>query len=268
MATYLSTSSVGNYDYAETTGALTGLPLYNAISNNNTPEQKAAINTTLSREDAIIDQLQTKFGVPYPFDSAGAVVDQLSGVGYVLEVQSKIHFPTRNVGAGTLAHETTHQWFGDSVTGPTWHDLWLHEGWATWAAWWWGNAFNGSANTTATQFTNNYTQGNGTCPGSNKWCTAPTGVDGASLFNNFPTYTRPAMMFEAQNQIMGATAFQNLITQWQTRYAYGNAGRAQWIALTKEMDGNTRDDRWDQFFSQWLDGTTMPTINPGNFDTP
>jgi aminopeptidase N len=32
---------------------------------------------------------------------------------------------------GTVAHETAHQWFGDSVTESDWSDLWLSEGFAT-----------------------------------------------------------------------------------------------------------------------------------------
>jgi aminopeptidase N len=32
---------------------------------------------------------------------------------------------------GLLAHETAHQWFGDSVTAADWHHVWLSEGFAT-----------------------------------------------------------------------------------------------------------------------------------------
>ncbi|MGH9882386.1 MAG: M1 family metallopeptidase [Pyrinomonadaceae bacterium] len=35
---------------------------------------------------------------------------------------------------GLEAHEIAHQWFGDSVTGSTWADLWLSEGFATYFA--------------------------------------------------------------------------------------------------------------------------------------
>ena len=33
-----------------------------------------------------------------------------------------------------MAHETAHQWFGDSVTKKDWDDVWLSEGFATYFA--------------------------------------------------------------------------------------------------------------------------------------
>lgn len=40
-------------------------------------------------------------------------------------------YANRTVNEGTIAHETVHQWFGDSATEADWHHLWLSEGFAS-----------------------------------------------------------------------------------------------------------------------------------------
>ena len=89
----------------------------------------------LDRLPAIVRFYSSVFG-PYPFNAVGAVVDRAPQVGYALETQTKPVFDSMPDEA-TLAHELAHQWYGDSVTLSTWPDIWLNEGFATWAEWLW-----------------------------------------------------------------------------------------------------------------------------------
>jgi hypothetical protein len=276
MATYLSTTTIGDFDLDQSLGAATqkasggALEIYNAIDSSYSATIKANNTTTLNRTDAIANYMAGLYG-PYPFDSLGSVVDRISGVGYVLEVQTKIHFPSsgnNGVSINTLAHEIAHQWFGNTVGIKTWNDLWLNEGWATWSQWNWSNKENGSATTSAQQFLNNYNQTSN--PG--RWNTPSAVVpSAANLFDTFPTYTRAAMTLEGLKQILGDDAFFALAKAWVAENRYKNAGTADFIALAKRI---ARDKsgfeasnlaKLDTYFQQWLFTPGRPTMTPTTF---
>ena len=42
-----------------------------------------------------------------------------------------------------VAHELSHQWFGNSLTLGRWQDIWLHEGFACYAEWLWSEESGG-----------------------------------------------------------------------------------------------------------------------------
>src|SRR4029079_17697 len=94
-ATYLTTATVGDFDYTE--GSMTetstgrSLPVYDAVDSSATPAQKTAIQGSRAPLPGQMTFLSDAFG-PYPFDSTGAVADRASGVGYALEVQGKPHY--------------------------------------------------------------------------------------------------------------------------------------------------------------------------------
>ena len=133
QASYLTTASVGDYDlrFSETAG---GLPIIDAVDDNLTPANAAATEASLELQAEMIAFLEETF-VPYPFNSAGAIVDD-DTVGYALETQTRPVY-SRVARESTVAHELAHQWFGNAVSPERWADIWLNEGWATYVEWLW-----------------------------------------------------------------------------------------------------------------------------------
>ena len=107
-------------------------------------------------EDAVAGRVLEKAGdflhfyselwnVPYPWPKLDLVVIP-DFPAAAIETTSLIHFRERDLvppktnparqreADALLAHEIAHQWFGSLVTPSSWQDLWLNEGFATWAA--------------------------------------------------------------------------------------------------------------------------------------
>ena len=82
---------------------------------------------------------------PYPFSSAGAIVDDFQGLGFALENQTRVvydrgWFENRTDplgGESTVVHELAHQWTGDDLALAGWQHIWLNEGFATYSEWLW-----------------------------------------------------------------------------------------------------------------------------------
>lgn len=70
----------------------------------------------------------TRFG---GMENAGAIVFTQSLFSNFAAAPKVAGFDAPESVIDVVAHETAHQWFGDSVTESTWADLWLSEGFAT-----------------------------------------------------------------------------------------------------------------------------------------
>ncbi len=241
MASYLVTASVGNYELRQTT-APGGLPLIDAIDRDLAPAASAGLAQTAE----MIALFETEFG-PYPFSSYGAIVDDDS-VGYALETQTRPIY-SRNASEGTVAHELAHQWLGNSVSPARWQDIWLNEGWASYAEWLWSEH---DGRTTAAE---NFADVMATPATSSFWQTMIADPGPLGLFAG-AVYDRGAATLYALRLEIGEDAFGALSREWPARYKDSAATTDDLQALAEELSGQDLEE----FFDVWVWKAGKPAV--------
>ncbi|MGK3943114.1 M1 family metallopeptidase [Streptomyces caeruleatus] len=244
MASYLATLAIGHYDIHRTTTA-DGLPIYTAVD----PAEADASRKVLARIPAVMAWSEDTFG-PYPFSSTGAVVDREGDAEYALETQNRPFFPGAP-DTETLVHELAHQWYGDSVTPRTWRDMWLNEGFATYAEWLWAEDHGGDS----AQKTFDDLYAHGEDDYEDLWDFPPGKPSGAAHLSDSPVYQRGAMVLHKIRQQLGDTAFRALLRDWPTTHRHGTADTEDFTSYVEDL---APDEDFGAIWEEWLYGEGKP----------
>jgi aminopeptidase N len=235
MATYLATVATGRFHLRRSREG--GIPAITAVD----PRVATRSRAALRRTGRIVELFGSLFG-PYPFGQVGAIVDRAGFIGFALETQTRPVY-TSPPSDTLIAHELAHQWFGNSVSLASWPDIWLNEGFATWAEWRWEEQANGR--TTAARFADL-----AATPANEHdfWNPPPAAVPGPNLLFDDTVYDRGAMALEALRQQVGDAHFYAILRRWVADNTHANATTADFIALAEEQSGQ----QLDALFQRWL----------------
>ena len=245
LASYLATINIAEFVVLEEEGP-NGLLIRNYFPADIASEASALFGNT-AEMIALFNEL---FG-PYPFEAYGVVVADRN-LGFALETQTISLFGRNILSNGraeyTIAHELAHQWFGDNISVASWQDIWLNEGFASYAMVLWAEYAEGLAYRDAmvTAFYNDMAASQ-----------YPPVADPSSnsLFNG-AVYYRGALTLHVLRLAVGDEVFFEILRTYSERFQDGNASTADFIALSEEISGEDLTD----LFNGWLYETALPPI--------
>jgi aminopeptidase N len=247
MAPYLATVVVGDIEIVEDVpgSTLSGIPIRNILPlelATNPPPALALQGEMLSFFASVLG--------PYPFATYG--IASVEGFEAALENQTLSIFGADIMRSGfletVLVHEIAHQWIGNSVSLADWSDIWLNEGFATYAEWLWEENQRGPQARDAL-IDEAYATVESLTP------LAPGTPPPDDLFA-FAVYNRGGLTLHALRQEVGDDMFFAILETYVTRFTNGNARTADFVAIAEEVSG----EDLGSLFDRWLYQTELPPL--------
>jgi aminopeptidase N len=203
-----------------------------------------------ARQPEMMELFVELFG-PYPLANGYTIVVTDDVLEMPLEAQGISIFGANHCDGSRaserlIAHELAHQWFGNSVTARRWRDIWLHEGFASYAEWLWSEHSGGPG---AEELGRHYQERLRESP-QDLLLADPGPRD---MFDD-RVYKRGALTLHALRRRLGDEKFFALLIDWTTRYRHGSV-------ITEDFTGLAAtycDESLQQFWDVWLYSTQVP----------
>ncbi len=237
IPSYALTVHVGKLDL-ETQAGPVGIQIRNAFP----VGLPATIKATFAQTPAMLGFLAGWFG-PYPYPVYGVAVTADPEIP-ALETATLSTFPSSQEAPTTALHELAHQWFGDSLRLGDWSDIWLNEGFATYAELLWAQS-----------------RGQNTAPLLERWY-ARLARDPArgliatrskQLFDS-SSYLRGALALHALRLSIGDEKFRQILSQYASRFAGKSVRTADFLGVARQIGGQNALDA----MQPWLVGPALP----------
>jgi aminopeptidase N len=248
MATYLATVQIGRYVVHPVAGS--SVPMSAVLPH----RLLARYDSAFGRQPEMVDFYARLFG-PYPF-AAYTVVITDDRLDIPLEAQGLSTFGSNFLtsewdNVRLVAHELSHQWFGNALTVSSWRDIWLHEGFACYCEWLWSEESGGRS-------ADDQARGHWS-----KLAAKPQdlllGDPGPDLMFDDRVYKRGALLLHALRLTVGDELFFSLLRTWVERYRYGSVTSAMFESLAEEVAGEPLAD----LFRGWLRQRALPGLPAG-----
>jgi aminopeptidase N len=248
MASYLVLLLIGDYEFVDGGTSRSGVDLFHVVLADERPVLDAYLEVTRAQ----LAYFEGLFG-PYPFDEYGLAIAD-SAPGLAMETQGRSLFSIGDLDGtlgplqqSLLAHELAHQWFGNAVSPATWDDIWLNEGFATYAQWLWFDerGWHDLDQVAATQARS--------APSSGWPLSAPD-----ELFGSV-SYLGGATALHALRLTVGDDAFFEGLRRWVADHLDGTGSTDDFQATMESVAGVGLDD----VFEAWVHSEQPPRALPG-----
>ena len=199
----------------------------------------------------IINHFSDIFG-QYPFDKEKVGICQ-TPLGGGMENQTMVSLGSLDI--TLIAHELAHQWWGNNVTCAQLKDMWLNEGWATYAEQLFIERFHGTAAAKSyrTPVFNSVISGQGTSGGS--VAVSDTTHEGR-IYSGRLTYAKGAAVAHMLRYMINKdSAFYEMMRIYHGQHAYGTATTEDLKAIAEQVSNQDLDT----FFHQWVEMEGYPT---------
>ena len=206
----------------------------------------------------------------YPFEKIGFATLDNSFQWGGMENQTMVNLmPGGYSDANLIAHEHSHQWFGDLITCGSWADIWLNEGFGTYCQNLWVEHVSGADAylKSMKSLAGYYIAHNPGWPIYHaEW--ADETPSSHTLYNQAITYNKGACVLFQLRYVLGDSTFFRVMHAYatDTNLIFKNAFTEDFIQITNRVSGKNMD--W--FFDQWVYKPNHPVyqntyeiINPG-----